>query len=44
MLADKPPNEESAMAIAVYLHPASMSAAKYDEILQLLDDAGAGKH
>ncbi len=31
------------MAIAVYFHPASMSAAKYDEIMQLLDDAGAGK-
>ena len=30
------------MAIAVYFHPASMNAAKYDEIIQLLEDAGAG--
>ncbi len=31
------------MAIAVYFHPAAMSSAKYDEIIKLLDDAGAGK-
>ncbi len=30
------------MAIAVYFHPAAMSAAKYDEIIQLLGDAGQG--
>lgn len=31
------------MAIGVYFHPASMSAAQYDEIMKRLDAAGAGK-
>lgn len=31
------------MAIAVYFHPDSMSAAKYDEIIKKLEAAGAAK-
>jgi hypothetical protein len=30
------------MAIAMYFHPESMSAAQYDEIMKRLDAAGAG--
>jgi hypothetical protein len=31
------------MAISVYINPASMTAAQYDEIARRLDAAGAGK-
>ncbi len=31
------------MAIAVYVHPESMNAAQYDDIIKRLDAAGAGK-
>ena len=31
------------MAIAVYFHPESMGASQYDEIINKLDAAGAGK-
>ena len=31
------------MAISVYINPASVTAAQYDEILRRLDAAGAGK-
>jgi hypothetical protein len=31
------------MAISVYINPASMTAAQYDEIVRRLDAAGAGK-
>ncbi|HKN40467.1 MAG TPA: hypothetical protein VJ456_15325 [Acidimicrobiia bacterium] len=30
------------MAIAIYFHPQSMSAAQYDEAIKRLDAAGAG--
>jgi len=31
------------MAIAIYFHPQSMSAAQYDETIKRLEAAGAGK-
>ena len=31
------------MAIAMYFHPQSMSAAQYDEVIERLDKAGAGR-
>jgi hypothetical protein len=31
------------MAIAMYFHPQSMSAAQYDEVIQRLDKGGAGQ-
>ena len=31
------------MAIAIYTHPAALSAAQYDEVMQKLDAAGQGK-
>jgi len=31
------------MAIAIYFHPESMSAAQYDEVIRRLDAAGQGK-
>jgi hypothetical protein len=31
------------MAIGVYFHPESMSAAQYDEAIKKLDTAGAGR-
>ena len=31
------------MAIAIYFHPESMSAAQYDEVIKRLDAAGQGK-
>jgi len=31
------------MAISVYINPASVTAAQYDEIVRRLDAAGAGK-
>ncbi len=31
------------MAIAMYFHPQSMSAAQYDEVIRRLEAAGAGR-
>jgi len=31
------------MAIAIYFHPESMSAAQYDDVIKRLDAAGQGK-
>ena len=31
------------MAIAMYFHPQSMSAAQYDDVIRRLDKAGAGQ-
>jgi hypothetical protein len=31
------------MAIAIYFHPESMSAAQYDDVIRRLDKAGAGQ-
>jgi hypothetical protein len=37
------PDEERRMAIGVYFHPQSLTAAQYDDAVSRLDAAGAGR-